>query len=284
MPIGAARMPLFDHLGELRMRLVRIVVCLAIAVIVFYMATPTMGNFLLQPIFDFLPKNADGSVALVALDPFEAFSTRFKISIWAAIVACSPVILWQLLAFFLPALKPSERKWFIPSFAAAVALFMFGTVFCYLLILNPAFEWLTSQAAGLGDVAPRMSTYIDTIIKFELGFGFAFELPLVVFYLVVFNIVPYKKLRSSWRVVYVALMVISAMVTPDASPVTMMLMFAAMVGLYEISLLISRVVLRKRIKQQEERGEGDDAASMTDSLGKNHGSQEGKRPRLRLKR
>lgn len=277
-------MPLFDHLGELRMRLVRIVVCLAIAVIVFYMATPTMGNFLLQPIFDFLPKNADGSVALVALDPFEAFSTRFKISIWAAIVACSPVILWQLLAFFLPALKPSERKWFIPSFAAAVALFMFGTVFCYLLILNPAFEWLTSQAAGLGDVAPRMSTYIDTIIKFELGFGFAFELPLVVFYLVVFNIVPYKKLRSSWRVVYVALMVISAMVTPDASPVTMMLMFAAMVGLYEISLLISRVVLRKRIKQQEERGEGDDAASMTDSLGKNHGSQEGKRPRLRLKR
>jgi len=167
-------MPLFDHLGELRMRLVRIVACLAIAVVVFYMATPTMGQFLLQPIFDFLPKNADGSLALIALDPFESFATRFKISIWASIVACSPVILWQILAFFLPALKPKERKWFVPTFGAAVALFVFGTVFCYLVILNPAFEWLTDQAAGLGEIAPRMSSYIDMIIKFEIGFGFAF--------------------------------------------------------------------------------------------------------------
>ena len=252
MPIGPARMPLFDHLGELRMRLVRIVACLAIAVVVFYMATPTMGQFLLQPIFDFLPKNADGSLALIALDPFESFATRFKISIWASIVACSPVILWQILAFFLPALKPKERKWFVPTFGAAVALFVFGTVFCYLIILNPAFEWLTDQAAGLGEIAPRMSSYIDMIIKFEIGFGFAFELPLIVFYLVIFDIVPYKKLRGAWRTVYVALMVISAMVTPDASPVTMLLMFAALLVLYEGSLLISRIVLGKRIKKQNE--------------------------------
>ena len=253
MPIGPARMPLFDHLGELRMRLVRIVACLAIAVVVFYMATPTMGQFLLQPIFDFLPKNADGSLALIALDPFESFATRFKISIWASIVACSPVILWQILAFFLPALKPKERKWFVPTFGAAVALFVFGTVFCYLIILNPAFQWLTDQAMGLGDALPRMSSYIDTIIKFELAFGFAFELPLVIFYLVIFDVVPYKKLRGSWRVVYVVLMVVSAMATPDASPVTMLLMFAAMIALYEGSLLIARVVLGRRIKRQNER-------------------------------
>ena len=78
MPIGPARMPLFDHLGVLRMRLVRIVACLAIAVVVFYMATPTMGQFLLQPIFDFLPKNADGSLALIALDPFESFAASMR--------------------------------------------------------------------------------------------------------------------------------------------------------------------------------------------------------------
>ena len=70
------------------------------------------------------------------------------------------------------------------------------------------------------------------------------------FYLVIFDVVPYKKLRNSWRTVYIALMVISAMVTPDASPVTMLLMFAALVALYEASLLISRIVLGKRIKEQ----------------------------------
>ena len=247
MPIGPARMPLFDHLGELRMRLVRIVACLAVAVVVFYMATPTIGQFLLMPIAEFLPTDANGFVQTIAIDPFEAFSTRFKISIWVSIVATAPVILWQILAFFLPALKPNERKWFMPTFAAAVVLFIFGTVFCYLIILNPAFQWLTDQAMGLGDALPRMSSYIDTIIKFELAFGFAFELPLVIFYLVIFDVVPYKKLRGSWRVVYVVLMVVSAMATPDASPVTMLLMFAAMVALYEGSLLISRIVLGKRI-------------------------------------
>lgn len=251
MPIGPARMPIMDHLGELRMRLVRIVVVLFIAICVFYLATPTIGQFLLLPIADCIPTGADGMSELYALTPFESFGTRFKIALWASIVACMPIILWQILAFFLPALKPKERKWFIPTFAAAVALFIIGTVFCYLIILHPAFMWLTDQSNGLGVVLPQMSSYISMIIKFELGFGFAFELPLIVFYLVIFGIVPYKKLRGRWREVYVALMVISAMITPDANPVTMLLMFAAMVGLYELSLLISRVVLRKRIAQKE---------------------------------
>ena len=169
-----------------------------------------------------------------------------------------------LLAFFLPALKPSERKWFIPTFAAAVGLFIFGTVFCYLIILDPAFQWLTDQSAGFATVQAQASSFIDTIVKFEIGFGFAFELPLVIFYLVIFDVIPYKKLRGSWRTVYIALMVISAMVTPDASPVTMLLMFAALVVLYEASLLISRIVLSKRIKQQNEdmeREEAEEAAA-----------------------
>ena len=251
MPIGPARMPLFDHLGELRMRLVRIVACLAVAVCVFYMSAPIMGQFLLLPIAEFLPFNPEtGWVETVALDPFEAFATRFEIAFFYAVIGTSPVILWQLLAFFLPALKPKERKWFMPTFAVGVVLFILGVVFCYLVILQAAFQWLTDQAMGLGYVEPRMSSYIDIIIKFEVAFGFAFELPLVIFYLVIFDVIPYKKLRESWRVVYVVLMVLCAVITPDASPVTMLLLFAAMIALYELSLLAARIVLAKRIKKQ----------------------------------
>lgn len=253
MPIGPARMSLMEHLGELRMRLVRVIVCLVVAIIVFYLATPTVANFLLLPVADFMPKTEDGTVALNVLGAFDAFSVRMTIALWTSIVACMPVILWQVLAFFLPALKPKERKWFIPTFCAAVALFLFGTVFCYCIILNPAFEWLTSQASGFAEILPEASRWIDIIIKFELGFGFAFELPLVVFYLVMFNVIPYKKLRSSWRVVYIVLLTFSAVVTPDASPVTMGLMFAAMVFLYELSLLAARIGLKKRIKSQAEK-------------------------------
>lgn len=251
MPIGPARMPLFDHLGELRMRFVRIIACLAIALCIFYLATPTIAQFMLEPVKEFMPLDANGNVEMNVFGAFDAFAVRFTIALWASLVACMPVILWQVLAFFLPALKPNERKWFLPTFFAAVALFIFGTVFCYLVILDPAFEWLTDQATGFATVLPQADKWIDIIIKFEVGFGLAFELPLIVFYLTIFEVVPYAKLRSSWRYVYVGLLVVSAFVTPDASPVTMFLMFAAMIGLYEASLLVARLVLGNKIKQQK---------------------------------
>lgn len=263
MPVGPARMPLFDHLGELRMRFVRIVVCLLIAVLVFYLATPTIANFLILPIADIVPMNDDGTPAWIYMGAFDAFGTRFVIAMWAALVACMPVIIWQMLAFFLPALKPNERKWFIPTFAIAVALFILGTVFCYLVILHPAFEWLTDQGSGFATILPEAKQWIDIIIKFEIGFGFAFELPLVVFYLTVFEVVPYAKLRGAWRTVYITLMVISALITPDASPITMLLLFGAMIALYELSMLAARLVLGNKIQKQKEemeRQEAEDAA------------------------
>ena len=248
MPIGPARMPLMEHLGELRMRLVRIFAALAIAVVIFYLASSTLISFLIEPISEYIP-----SGQLTTLTAFEGFTVRFKVALWASVVACAPIILWQILAFFLPALKPNERKWFIPTFAVAVALFILGTVFCYLVILDPAFAWLTDQSAGFAEVQAQATNYIDTILGFELAFGVSFELPILIFYLVVFDIVPYKKLREQWRVVYVVIMVASAMLTADSSPVTMLLMFAALIVLYEASLLIARIVLSKRIKEQNER-------------------------------
>ena len=88
---------------------------------------------------------------------------------------------------------------------------------------------------------------------FLIAFGIAFELPLVIFYLILFDIVPYQKLRSNWRVAYIALLVLSAVVTPDASPITMFIMFAALVALYEVSLFAARVALQRKIKRAAER-------------------------------
>jgi len=250
MAVGPARMSLMEHLGELRDRIFSSLVVLLVAIIVFYFATPMMGQFLLLPIYDFLPKGEDGLANLVALDPFESFTTRFKLAFWMSLVGCSPFLAWQILGYFLPALKPKERRWFLPTVGIGALLFILGTVFCYFIVLHPAFGWLTGQAAGLGTLEPRMATYIDMIVKFEIGFGLAFELPLVVFYLVVFNILPYRKLRSAWRYVYVVLIVASAMITPDASPVTMLMLFAALVALYEVSLLLARIVLARKIRRQ----------------------------------
>lgn len=251
MPIGPARMSLMEHLGELRMRLVRIVVCLIVATCVFYLTTDTVVQFLLAPVAEYMPVDESGQVQINVFGAFDAFSVRITVALWTALIATAPITLWQILAFFLPALKPRERKWFVPTFVVALALFIGGTVFCYCIILDPAFQWLTDQASGFATILPEAGQWVDIIIKFEIGFGIGFEMPLVVFYLVMFGIVPYAKLRASWRGVYVGLLVFSAMVTPDASPVTMGLMFAAMILLYELSLLAARLGLRKRIKRQE---------------------------------
>ena len=253
MPIGPARMPLMDHLGELRMRFVRIVVVLFVALVFFYYASNTVAQFMLEPVkgLDLLPLNDDGTVQLFTFGAAEAFGVRLKIALWTALVACAPFVIWQILAFFLPALKPSERKWFIPTFVVAVALFTFGAVFCYLIIIPAAFEWLTDQANDFAQIMPQATLWIDIILKFELGFGFAFELPLIVFYLIVFEIVPYSKLREKWREIYVTLLIISGMITPDASPVTMLLMYAPLIGMYEVSMGVARAVMGKRIQEQK---------------------------------
>ncbi len=184
------------------------------------------------------------SGAIFSLTPaYGRLSARTRLLFWAFFLG--------IMAFFLPALKPNERKWVLPTFFTGVLLFAIGLVFCYLIILDPAFAWLLDQATGFAQILANAAEFIPIILLFEIAFGLAFQLPLIVFYLIVFNIVPYKKLRKSWRVVYVALLVFCALVTPDASPVTMFLMFAAIAVLYELSLFISRIVLRKRIKAKE---------------------------------
>jgi sec-independent protein translocase protein TatC len=256
MAIGAARMPLFDHLGELRRRLTVIVITLLIAAVVLYIITPQLFEFLMLPVAQYFPEGTE----FIILDPLGGFTVRFQVAIFAAAIVTSPIWLWQLMAFFLPALKPEERKWVIPTFLVGVALFIIGTIFCYGIILSPAFQWMLEQTNDFANILPNAAEYIHLIMLFELGFGIAFELPMVVFYLIIFNVIPYRKLRQAWRTVYIVLMVISAVVTPDASPVTMILMFAAMAALYEGSLLVSRIVLRKRIAEQKAQAKADKAA------------------------
>ena len=245
-------MPLMDHLGELRRRIVIIVVSILITVCFMYLLAPRFIDFLILPVNEYVNE-------VYVTGAFEGFSLKFRFGLFMSVIVCSPLIFWEILAFFLPALKPNERRYVIPTFFVAVFLFVFGMVFCYCFCLNPAFQFLTGESNSIGHILPQATDYLKWIILFELAFGVAFELPLVVFYLILFNIVPYKKMRANWRVVYIALLVLAAVVTPDASPVTMGIMFAALVALYELSLFIARIALSRKIKRQREEEEAEAA-------------------------
>ena len=240
MPIGPARMPLMDHLGELRRRLTIVAVTLIIGTVVMYFATPTIIDILTDPI---KPYTGEEFYITTALG---GFSIRFSIAIKIAVVMATPMIVWQILAFFLPALKPNERRWVVPTVLLATVLFFVGAVFCYFLMVPTAFEWLVGETNAIATTLPQLDDFLNTEILLMIGFGVAFELPLVIFYLAVFHIVPYASFRAAWRYIYVGLLVVSACVTPDASPVTLMFMYAAMLSLYEISLFAVRFVVLAR--------------------------------------
>lgn len=238
-------MPLLDHFGELRRRITIIAVSILVTAIVMYEATPVIIDVLLDPLRAFLPGGK-----LTVLTALGGFTIRFRIALDAGIIVCTPIIIWEIMAFFLPALKPSERRWVIPTVAALVILFYLGMLFCYLVALPAAFGWLSEQTVEFAQQIAQAEDYINIMVKLMIGFGIAFELPLVIFYLTALHLVPYSVLRAQWRVVYVAMMVLSATVTPDASPVTMLVMFAALVGLYELSLAVARAVITKRDGKQ----------------------------------
>lgn len=254
MPIGPARMPLMDHIGELRRRLVIIVVALLVTVCFMYLLAPQFVDFLILPVSQYVNE-------VYVTGAFEGFSLKFRVGLFMSVIVCSPLIFWELLAFFLPALKPNERHYVLPTFFVAVFLFMLGMVFCYCFCLEPAFQFLTGESSSIGQILPQATDYLKWIILFELAFGIAFELPLVVFYLIMFNIVPYKKMRADWRYIYIGLLVLAAVVTPDASPVTMGIMFAALLALYELSLAVARIALARKIKRQHKEEEEEEMAA-----------------------
>ena len=275
MPIGPKKMPFLSHLAELRHRILVIAITIGVGAIAAYPFTANILAWLFAPIAPYLPKDASGNVAQIFVTgPFEAFLLRFKIATYAAVVLTSPIWLWQLLAFFLPALKEKERKFLLPTFFAILILFLGGNLFCHYVVLPPSFQWLMAQTTGgsvdirallyqwfhIGSpsgppvvslaVLPIATNFLGGVMIMMLAFGLTFELPVLLFFLIGIGAAKYQSLRRNWRYVYLGLIAFSSLATPDWSPVTIGALFGAVVVLYECTMAVSRVTFSARIKQQ----------------------------------
>ena len=197
-------MPLFDHLAELRRRLTIVVVSVIGAALVVYFATPTLIDIMLDPVYAVLPEGS----TLTVLSALGGFSIRFKVSIFFGMIMCTPIIIWQVLGFFLPALTIKERKWVVPTIAAMVGLFYLGMLFCYLVVQRAAFGWLVEQITEFATATVDAEDYLSIMMLLEVGFGIAFQLPLIIFYLSILHVVPYRTFRAQWRYVYVVLLAV----------------------------------------------------------------------------
>jgi sec-independent protein translocase protein TatC len=239
-----ARMTLFEHLAELRRRLL---IC-ALAVV----AASIAGYFLYSPVLHFMTgpyrafyhhhKNLISS-DLVISSPAEGFTTRIKVAMYIGIALASPVWLWEIWRFITPGLKKREKRYAVPFVLSAVALFSMGVTVA-VLVWPKALNWLIS-ASGSG-VAPLFSPagYVSLYTLIALVFGIVFLYPTVVVFLMLAGVVPSSKWRKWRRPAIVVLCAVAAVVTPSNDPYTFLGMAVPMIVFYEISILIGRA-LRK---------------------------------------
>jgi sec-independent protein translocase protein TatC len=247
------KMPLMEHLIELRRRivisLIAFVVCFVIA---FYFSTDIF-DFLTKPLAAVWEGQAGRHLIYTALQ--EKFFANVKVAMFGGLVLGFPVIAAQLWGFVAPGLYKHEKGAFLPFLIATPIMFAMGASFVYFIFVPNAFRFFTSfeEVAKNGALAitaePKVSEYLDLVIQLILGFGIVFELPVLLTLLVSAELLETKTLAKNRRYAVVLGFIISAILTPPDA-LSMMMMAVPLVGLFEISIVIGRIIEARRRKRR----------------------------------
>lgn len=244
--IDETQAPLLDHLIELRARLVRCVLALAIAFgISLYFADPILG-FLIQPL-----KNsfAEGEGQLIFTKLYEVFFVELKVALFAGFCLSFPIIANQLWAFIAPGLYAKEKKAFLPFLLATPILFTMGAALAYYVVMPTAFRWFLGfegTAGGLEIQAlPTANEYLGLVMQFILAFGMSFLLPVLLLLLHRAGIVTRDQLVSARRYVIVGVVALAAIITPP-DPGSQLLLAVPLLLLFEGSLVLMRLTEKRR--------------------------------------
>jgi len=229
-----ASAPLLQHLNELRTRLFKAFLALAV--------TTGLCFIFVEQIVDFLAAPLGGRQALVSIEITENISIFMKVSILGGVVLGMPVIFYQIMAFVLPGLKKNETFWLLVMVPFATLLFASGVAFTWFIMLPQAIPFLTNFLGITTQVRPQ--NYFDFITRLMFWIGVCFEMPLVVMFLARLKIVSARQLVAAWRYALVGMAVLAAAVTPTVDPVNMGLVMAPLAVLYLISILLASLVRR----------------------------------------
>jgi sec-independent protein translocase protein TatC len=253
-----ARMPLIEHIRELRNRVIKIALALIIGMVVGWFLYPHVWHFIEAPYCraDFathLPGEANGpnNCHLYVTGIFDAFFLRLKISFIVGVILSSPVWLYQFWAFIAPGLYARERRWAYYFVGAAVPLFALGAVFAY-FAMTRGLEFLLSLVPGNVTPLITITTYLSYAMAMLLIFGLAFELPLILVMLNLAGLLTHARFRKWRRVIIFAVFAFAAVATPSPDPLTMLLLAIPCVILVEIAEVFTWLNDRRRARLPEE--------------------------------
>jgi sec-independent protein translocase protein TatC len=273
--IEGSRAPLMEHLIELRQRLIISVIAYAIAVVICYLFSQALFQFLLHPFrvaegivaqaksgtkhgpFDMflilmgiLPAPPSKASVMYFTAPLEAFLTYLKLAGIAGLVLAFPVIGYQLYRFIAPGLYKRERNAFLPFLVASPVLFLMGAALVYYVMLPFVMVFsLNQQIGGVAEYLPRVDDYLKLATGLVLAMGLCFQLPVILTLLGMAGILSSAALMSAWRYAVVGVFAVAAVVTPP-DPISMLSLAFPICALYFVSVACVKMVEGRRDKEE----------------------------------
>jgi sec-independent protein translocase protein TatC len=237
------RQSLWDHIEAFRTHLLRSLLALTLAVIISFIFT--------QPLIKYLALPIGGLEALKAIEVTESIGVFMKVALLSGVVLSLPYIAFEFWLFAAPGLRPRSRSFGLIAIPLASLLFIGGMAFAYYIMLPTALPFLINFMGIQAQLRPQ--SYYNFVTGVMFWIGVAFEFPLVIYALTAIGLVKPKILAEQWRLAIVLIAVLAAAITPTVDPVNMTLVMAPMTLLYFVSIGLSKIAYRGRVRQEKEK-------------------------------
>jgi len=240
-------MTFWDHVAELRRRLIRSALAVVAGTIVGLLVYDWLiGEVFLPPYCNVLEaRDIDRPCSLVVTEPLDGFRTKLKVSAYTGIVVAMPVLLWQLWRFITPALHQREKRWAVPFVASALLLFGAGAALAY-TTFERALDFLIGFGGESVDPLFTPGSYLGFITFMMLAFGIGFQFPIVLIFLQLADVVEPRTLHRVRRFAIVGIVALAAVITPSGDPVSLFSLAVPMYVFYELSIVVGHVLTRRR--------------------------------------
>ena len=272
----SSEMSVFEHINELRSRILRIVISLVIITVfsmsigikpiiidldgggnnnnnannlkLYYPYPDPFGNFALQVTKYMQNTLLPSEVKLIQTAPGQAFFANVYVSLLIGIIGSMPIIVKEIYGFISPAIGKHTKKIGVMNvFAPTVSLFIIGIAFSYVLVIPFTLNFLYDYGEAIGvETFLNINEFISFVLQFFLGFGIAFELPVVMYAISLTGIVDSKFWKSNFRYAAIILVIFGALITPDGSGITMWFIALPMISIY----LLGMLAIRRREKKK----------------------------------
>ncbi|MFP3902310.1 MAG: twin-arginine translocase subunit TatC [Acidimicrobiia bacterium] len=242
-PSPAEGMTLIEHLVELRRRLIISVLAVAAGMAVVTVFYDALFDWMLQPYCE-----VSDECSLLQISPLEGFSVRIKVTGYAGVAVAMPVLLWQVWRFVSPGLYANEKRYAIPFVATALLLFASGAGLAY-WTLPRALDFLGTIGGENLTQMYSPGNYFQLVTYMMVAFGIGFEFPILLVFLQLAGILETDTLRRGRRYAIVLITIAVAVITPSGDPYSLLALAAPMVVFYELSIVIGRVLDKRRAAQ-----------------------------------